>query len=63
MRLRTIILVVLALFCWVFYKSGALVRKETVIQSDVPGAPDKGSVQYTLDWGKFSGYLSSFRPR
>ena len=58
-----IFLILFILFLWAFYRSGALVRKDTVIPSDVPGVPDKGSVEYRLDWGRFNGYVCSFIPR
>ncbi len=56
-------LVAVILFLWAFWRSGALDRRETVISSDVPGVPDKYSVQYRLDWGKFRGYLRGLIPR
>jgi len=64
MKLRTkVLLVLFILFLWVFYRSGTLERKDTVIPSDVPGVPDRGSVEYRLDWGRFNGYVRSFIPR
>ncbi len=64
MKPRTkLFLVAVILFLWAFWRSGALYRTETVISSDVPGVPDKHSVQYRLDWGKFRGYLRGLIPR
>lgn len=64
MQLRTkILLVLFILFLWVFHRSGTLQRKDTVILSNVPGVPDKSSVEYRLDWGRFNGYIRSFIPR
>jgi hypothetical protein len=64
MQLRTKILFILfILFLWVFYRSGTLERKDTVIPSNVPGVPDRGSVEYRLNWGNFSGYVRSLIPR
>lgn len=63
MKMRTmIVLILIILFGWVFWRSGTLERQQTVIPSDVPGAPDKGSVQYRLNWGNFSGYLRGLIP-
>ena len=58
-----IFLILFILFLWAFFRSGTLERIETKIPSDVPGVPDKKSVEYRLDWGNFSGYVRSFIPR
>lgn len=62
-RPTRIILLLLVIFLWVFYRSGALERTETRVASDVPGVPDKVSVEYRVDWTRFTGYVRGFLPR
>lgn len=64
MSVRTkILMVLLILFLWAFYRSGTLERSEAKRTSDVPGVPEKVSVEYRLNWNRFNGYVHSFIPR
>lgn len=63
MGLRTkIILILVILFLWVFYRSGTLERIETKTPSEVPGVSDRVQVEYRLNWGKFNAYVRGFIP-
>jgi hypothetical protein len=57
------LLLLLALFLWVFYRSGTLERGETRIPSEVPGVPDRVTVEYRVNWSRFNGYVRGFIPR
>ena len=56
-------LIVLALFLWAAYRSGAVEKVETAKVSEVPGVPNKVSVEYRWNRERFVTYVRSFIPR
>lgn len=57
------ILILLALFVYAVYKSGAIEKYEYRKPSQVPGVPDRTSVEYRWNKGKFARYIKSLLPR
>jgi hypothetical protein len=62
-KLFLYLLLLFALFAYAVYKSGTIEKVEYRKISDVPGVPDRSSVEYQFHWDRLSYYIKSFLPR